>query len=208
MVGEVAFRNCAFGFKKMLPGGFQHGFDSLDSRSNQFQENRAFTGRRKIRIAGPARLGNLADRGDAVTEALPQSHFYGRATLCRHAGPMPDHAAEPLDEPYARKADRTGQIAEFQMCMGVDQSGHDGHLAQVFDRHIVWRTADSDNPALGNGYGGVAKGWPGYGKDPTGPQTSRRRDVGVTHKRQTAKYTEHTKVVILLPSSTHRLPIV
>ena len=91
---------------------------------------------------------------------------------------MPDHAAEPLDEPHARAADRTGQVAEFQMRMGVDQARHDGRLAQVFDRHVARRAADGNNPALGNGHRGVAQGRPGHGKDPAGPQAPRRMRLG------------------------------
>ena len=115
-----------------------------------------------------------------------------RAARRRRVGTMPNHAAEPLDEPHARAADGIGQIAEFQVRMGVDQARHDGRLAQVFDRRVARRTADGDNPALGNGYRGVAQRRPGHGKDPAGQQTPRRM-VDYVHERQTTKYTKYTK---------------
>ena len=124
-------------FTDVPPGRFQRGFDAIDPRGNQFQENRAIAGRCEIGIDGPARLGNLADRGDAVLKTLLQTLLDGRHPSCRRVGPLPDHVAEPLDEPHARAADRAGQIAEFQVRMGVDQSRHDGHLAQVFGRHVA-----------------------------------------------------------------------
>ena len=91
----------------VLPGRFQRGFHALDPRGDQFQEDRAVAGRREIGIMAPARLRDLADRGDAVTDALPQALFHAPTAQYRRVGTMPDYAAEPLDEPHARAADRS-----------------------------------------------------------------------------------------------------
>ena len=77
--------------------------------------------------------------------------------------------------------------------MGVDQARHDGHVAQVFDRHVARRAADGNNPALENGHRGIAQGRPGHGKDPAGPQAPRRIARNDGHKKETTKDTKHTK---------------
>ena len=61
------------------------------------------------------------------------------------------------------------------MRMGVDQARHDGRLAQVFDRHVVRRAADGDDPALGMVTAASPSGGPATGKT----QRARRLRVGI-----------------------------
>ena len=104
----------------------------------------------------PPRLRNLADRRDAVIGRFPPSPVpslrereKGRkgepspksSPLPISPSPFPfplpghnvrsrrrSHSTNPIPPP--RTADRAGQVAEFQMRMGVDQARHDGCLAQ------------------------------------------------------------------------------
>ncbi len=64
-------------FNDVLPGCLQRGFHALDPWGNQFQEDRAIARRREIGIPAPARLRDLADRGDTVADTLPQALFHG-----------------------------------------------------------------------------------------------------------------------------------
>ena len=92
-----------------------------------------------------------------------------------------------------------GQVAEFQVRMGVDQARHDGHLAQVFDRHVRRRSADGDDPALGDRHRGVAQGRPGHGKDPAGPQAKwRSAGIGIRDKPRNTRNRRKKKMGIKL----------
>ena len=124
-------------------------------RSDQFQEERPLAARTVKEVSEILRLGDLADRRRAVADALGQPLHDGRdaAQACRAAALH--HASQPIGHADARPPDRTGQVAEFQVRMGVHQARNQGHVAEILDRHTVRRTAHRHDPARGDCHCGV-----------------------------------------------------
>ena len=165
---------------KMRSSGCGHRFHAADSRSDQFEKKRAAAGSigigRGIHATG---LGNLADRGDAMTKTFRQALGDGARSVHAHLrrGAMLDHTPQPIDHAHAGPADRFGQVAEFQVRMGVHQARHECHVAQVFDGRNIGRVPDLNNATIRDRYERVFQRRAGYRKDPSGPQTARRSDA-------------------------------
>ena len=80
------------------------------------------------------RLNDVAQRGHSAAEAFvePQRR---RLPIGRHRllEPQRHDAAKPVGKPDAALAQRRRQVAEIEMRVGVDQSGQNGHVAQIAD---------------------------------------------------------------------------